>query len=175
MMMELANYIRNVQDFPKPGIGFKDITTLISNAAALKESIAQLKAPFLKDKIDLVVGIEARGFIFASALAIEFGAGMVMVRKPGKLPYKTLKEEYELEYGTDSLEIHVDAIKPGQNVLIIDDLLATGGTVEATVRLVEELGGVIKGCAFVVELDFLKGREKLDKYRIESLIHYDGE
>lgn len=173
--MDLSKHIRNVQDFPKPGIGFKDITTLTGNAEALKESVLQLKNLFLKESIDLVIGIEARGFIFASALAIELGAGMVMVRKPGKLPYKTINEEYELEYGVDSLEIHIDAIQPGQNILIIDDLLATGGTVEATVKLVEKLGGHVIGCAFIVELDFLKGRDKLINYRVESLIHYDGE
>lgn len=173
--MDLKKHIRNVPDFPKPGIGFKDITTLVGHPAALKETIDRLAEPFREEKIDVVVGIESRGFIFASVLALQFGAGMVPVRKPGKLPYKTYSQEYELEYGTDSLEIHVDAIQPGQKVLIIDDLLATGGTVEATIRLVEKLGGEVVGCAFVVELDFLKGRDKLEGYRIESLVHYDSE
>ena len=174
-MLDLKSKIRNVPDFPKPGIGFKDITTLVGDGEALRESIRRMKALFEGEEIDAVLGIESRGFIFASILAYEWGIGMVPVRKPGKLPYKTISEEYELEYGTDSLEMHVDALKPGQNVLIVDDLLATGGTVAATAKLAERLGARVVGCCFLVELDFLNAREKLPNYRIESLVHYDSE
>jgi len=174
-MIDLEKKIRNVQDFPKKGIGFKDITTLIGDGPSLRESIHRMMDLFKNDKIDAVIGIESRGFIFASILAYEWGVGMVPVRKPGKLPYKTISETYELEYGTDSLEIHVDALSDGQNVLIVDDLLATGGTVLATARLAERLGASVVGCCFLVELDFLKARDRLSKYRIESLIHFTQE
>ncbi len=173
--MGLEEKIRSVPDFPKPGIIFKDITTLISDGPALKEAVRKMLDIYKDQVIDVIVGIESRGFIFASIMAYELGIGMAPVRKPGKLPYKTISESYELEYGTDSLEIHIDAIKTGQNVLIVDDLLATGGTVEATARLVERLGGKVAGCCFLIELDFLKARDKLENYRVDSLVHYDAE
>lgn len=173
--MTLADKIRNVEDFPKPGIGFKDITTLIGDGDALREAVTQMLNPFKDQPLDKIIGIESRGFIFASVMAFELGIGMVPVRKPGKLPYKTISESYDLEYGTDSLEIHIDAIKKDDKVLIVDDLLATGGTVKATFKLVERLGGAVQGGVFLIELDFLKAREKLSGYKIESLIHFDAE
>jgi len=174
-MDSLKEKIRNVPDFPKPGIGFKDITTLVGDGEALRETIRQMRQLFENDNVDAVLGIESRGFIFAAILAHEWGVGMVPVRKPGKLPYKKIREDYDLEYGTDSLEIHVDALKEGQNVLIVDDLLATGGTVQATAKLAERLGANVVGCCFLVELDFLNGREKIQEYRVESLVHYSAE
>ncbi len=174
-MAELKEKIRNVADFPKKGIGFKDITTLVGDGPSLREAIAQMDALFGEEKVDVVIGIESRGFIFAAILAHKWGVGMVPVRKPGKLPYKTIRESYDLEYGQDALEMHVDALKPEQNVLIVDDLLATGGTVQATARLVERQGAHVIGCCFLVELDFLCGRRKLEKYRVESLVHYAEE
>lgn len=173
--MNLAEKIRNVQDFPKPGIGFKDITTLIGEGAALRQAVAEMLACFRNEKIEKIVGIESRGFIFAAVMAYELGVGMVPARKPGKLPFKTISESYALEYGTASLHLHIDAVNPGENVLIVDDLLATGGTVEATAKLVERLGGAVIGCCFLIELDFLRARERLGRYRIESLIHYSSE
>ena len=172
-MENLKKLIREVPGFPKPGILFYDITTLLKDRAGLKAVIDALKERYGKAPVDLVLGIEARGFIFAPALAYALGAGFVPVRKPKKLPAKTVREEYQLEYGTDSLEIHEDAIQPGQNVLIVDDLLATGGTAAAVARLVEKLGGKVAGLGFVVELDFLKGREKLAGHDVFSLLHYD--
>jgi adenine phosphoribosyltransferase len=169
-MMDLASKIRSIPDFPKKGIIFKDITTLLSDGAALHESIQEMKRIFSGEKIDTVVGIESRGFIFAAILAYEWGVGVVPVRKPGKLPYRTIKEQYALEYGVDTLEIHADAIMPGQKVLIVDDLLATGGTAAAAIRLVQKLHGSVVGCCFLIELDFLHGREHLEPCRIESLI-----
>jgi adenine phosphoribosyltransferase len=174
-MIDLKQRIRNVPNFPKKGVGFKDITTLIGDGAALHEAIARMKELYRDERIDVIVGIESRGFLFAAILAYELGIGIVPVRKPGKLPHKTIAETYELEYGTDSLEIHADALKKNQRVLVVDDLLATGGTVQAAIRLVEKLGGEVTGCCFLVELDFLKGREKLPNYRVESLVHYDRE
>jgi adenine phosphoribosyltransferase len=162
-----------VPDFPKPGILFYDITTLLKDPAGLKGVIDALTAQCLNRPVDLVLGIEARGFIFAPAVAYALGAGFIPVRKPKKLPARTVREEYQLEYGTDCVEIHADAIQPGQNVLIVDDLLATGGTAAAVARLVEKLGGKVTGLGFVVELDFLKGREKLTGYDVFSLLHYD--
>jgi adenine phosphoribosyltransferase len=144
-MIDLKERIRHVQDFPKKGIGFKDITTLIGDGEALHEAIARMKERFEDEKIEVILGIESRGFLFAAILAYELGIGIVPVRKPGKLPYTTISETYELEYGTDSLEIHADALKQNQRVLIVDDLLATGGTVEATVKLVEKLNARIVG------------------------------
>lgn len=173
--MDIEKKVRHVQDFPIKGIGFKDITPLIADSNALRETITQMKLLFKDVKIDLVVGIESRGFIFAAILAFEWGVGMIPVRKPGKLPFKTLTQTYQLEYGQGELQIHADAIEQGQNVLIVDDLLATGGTVQATASLIEQLGGNVIGCCFLIELDFLRGREKLQKYRIESLIHYISE
>ncbi len=171
-MEHLKKLIREVPDFPKPGINFYDITTLLKDSSGLKSVIEALKARYQHSDADVVLGIEARGFIFAPALAYALGAGFVPVRKPKKLPAKTVRQEYQLEYGTDSLEIHEDAIEPGQNVLIVDDLLATGGTAAAVAHLVERLGGKVAGIGFVVELDFLKGREKLVDYDVFSLLHY---
>ena len=173
--MNLEEKIRNVQDFPKPGIGFKDITTLLKDGEALREAIDRM-ADNLKDKkVDLIVGPEARGFIFATPLAYKLGVGFVPVRKPGKLPSEVVSYEYELEYGTDVLEIHKDAIYEGCRVAIVDDLLATGGTISAVTSLVEKLGGEVVGLEFLIELDFLEGRKKLSKYDVNSLVHYSCE
>jgi len=172
-MEHLKQIIREVPDFPKPGILFYDITTLLKEAAGFKTVIDALQAHYRLTSVDLVLGIEARGFIFAPALAYALGAGFIPVRKPNKLPAQTVRETYQLEYGTDSLEMHADAIQPGQNVLIVDDLLATGGTAAAVGRLVEKLGGKVAGFGFVVELDFLKGRDKLPGYDVFSLLQYD--
>ena len=170
--MDLAKYIRDIPDWPKPGVLFKDITTLLKEPEAFREAVDRLAEPFKDKNIDLVVSIEARGFIFGGALAYKLGAGFVPARKPGKLPAETIKEEYALEYGTDALEIHKDAIKPGQKVLLFDDVLATGGTLSAAARLIERLGGEIVGIALLIDLTFLKGREKLKKYEVHSLIEY---
>lgn len=174
-MTDLKQHIRNVPDFPKKGIGFKDITTLLKNGPIFKKTVDAIAAHFENEKVDVVVGIESRGFIFSSIIAYNWGISMVPARKPDKLPAETVKEEYALEYGTDAVEIHKDAIQPGQNVLIIDDLLATGGTMAATARLVEKLGGNVVGIGFLIELDFLNGRDKLKQYRVHSLVHYDSE
>lgn len=171
-MIDLNALIRDVPDFPKPGIIFKDITPLLADPAGLAATVDQLAEPFVDTGIDLVLGVEARGFIFAPAVAYKIGAGVAIVRKPGKLPYRTVEATYDLEYGTDTLQMHEDAVKKGQRVLIVDDLIATGGTVEAVTGMVEKMGGIIVACAFVVELDFLKGRDKLIKYPIHSLLHY---
>ena len=171
--MDLASTIRSVPDFPIEGILFYDITTLLKDSAALKESIDQLVEHYRNAGVDVVVGIESRGFIFGAPVAYQLGVGFVPVRKPGKLPAETAAESYELEYGTNTIEIHVDAIKKGQKVLIVDDLLATGGTAQATCNLVEKLGGEVVGIAFLVELDFLGGREKLQGHDVFSLLHSD--
>lgn len=171
--MDLREKVRVIEDFPKEGISFKDITTLISDGEALKEAVDKM-AEFFKDKnIDLVVGPEARGFIFGVPVAYALGAGFVPVRKPGKLPADTVKVEYDLEYGSDILEIHKDAIKPGLRVAIVDDLLATGGTIAAVTKLVEQVGGGVVGLSFAIELEELKGREKLKDYDVMSLLKYD--
>jgi len=170
--MDLKDKIRVIEDFPAKGISFKDITTLLKDANGLKECINQMAGRFKGVSVDLVVGPESRGFIFATPLAYLLGTGFVPVRKPGKLPAETIKFEYKLEYGTDSLEIHKDSIKPGQKVLIVDDLLATGGTMIAAAKLVEQLGGEVVGLGFLIELEDLKGRDKLSKYKVESLIKY---
>lgn len=170
--MDLYELIRDVPDFPTPGILFKDITTLLKEPAALRQVFDELTAAYTDQNIDLVVGIESRGFIFGAPLADRLEAGFVPVRKMGKLPAKTIATEYALEYGTNTIEIHADAVQPGQRVLIADDLLATGGTVEATAKLVEQLGGEVVGLAFLIELKFLKGRERLDKYNITTLLQY---
>jgi adenine phosphoribosyltransferase len=170
---ELKSRIRQVPDFPKAGILFYDITTLLQEPVGLRAAVDGLVTPFKEQGVDLVVGIESRGFIFGSAVADRLGAGFTPVRKPGKLPSKTVAATYALEYGTDSLEMHADGIQRGQRVLIVDDLLATGGTAEATAKLAESLGANIVGLGFVVELDFLKGRDKLKKYDVNSLLHYD--
>jgi adenine phosphoribosyltransferase len=171
--MELEKYIRHIPGFPKEGILFHDIMPMLQEAEALRYAVDQL-AEFARDKrVDVVVGAEARGFILGAALAYALGVGFVAARKPGKLPWTVTRCEYDLEYGTDSLEIHSDAIKPGQRVLIHDDLLATGGTAEAKVRLVEQAGGVVAGIAFLIELTELHGRDRLKGYDVFSLIAYD--
>src|ERR1700720_4784445 len=169
----LKKLIREVPNFPKPGILFYDITTLLKDKLGFANLIDALSEHYLDKDIDLVLGMEARGFIFGPAVAYRLDAGFVPVRKPGKLPAATAKYDYALEYGTNTLEIHRDAIQKGQRVIIVDDLLATGGTAEATAHLAESLGAEIAGLGFVVELDFLKGREKLKQYDIFSLLHYD--
>ncbi len=171
-MNELKNLIREVPDFPKAGINFYDITTLLKDPSGLKRTLDALKDRYKGSQIDTVVGIEARGFFFAPAVAYALGAGFVPVRKPGKLPYRTRQKEYALEYGTDKLEIHEDAIHPGQRVLIVDDVLATGGTARAVAELVADSGGLLQGLSFVIELDFLKGRDRLAGHDIFSLLHY---
>jgi adenine phosphoribosyltransferase len=175
MAVNLAGFVRDVPDFPKKGIVFKDITPLLADAGALKEAVGRMAAMFRNDKVDLVASVEARGFIFGPAVAMQLGAGFVPVRKPGKLPCQTRHMSYQLEYGTDTVHIHADAIKPGQRVLLVDDLLATGGTIEATARLVEEMGGEVTGMAFLIELAFLKPRQRLAGRRIESLITVNAE
>ena len=172
-MDNLKKMIRTVPDFPKPGIMFYDITTLLKNPYGLRTTIDRLVECIDDPNIDTVIGIEARGFIFAPALAYRLKAGFVPVRKPRKLPAATESISYDLEYGTDTLEIHKDAIQRGQRVIIVDDLLATGGTCQATVQLAESLGGNIAGLAFVVELDFLNGRDRFKDYDVFSLLHYD--
>jgi adenine phosphoribosyltransferase len=169
----LKALVRTVPDFPKPGILFYDITTLLKDKTGFAQMIDALAAHYLTQQIDLVLGIEARGFIFGPALAYRLNAGFVPVRKPRKLPAPVARVTYDLEYGSDSLEIHLDAIRPGQKVVLVDDLLATGGTMDATVKLVTQLGGEIAGLAFAVELDFLKGRERFAGYDVFSLLHYD--
>lgn len=167
--MDLATFLRDVPDFPKPGILFKDITPLLAEPRALAAAIDRFAALDF-GKVDKIAAIESRGFLFGAPLALRHGIGFVPVRKPGKLPWKTNRVEYVLEYGTDAVEIHQDAIRPGERVLLVDDLLATGGTMGAACQLVEACGGAVAGCAFVVELCFLPGREKLAGRRIESLI-----
>ena len=171
-MNHLKTLIREVPDYPKAGILFYDITTLLKDADGLRQIIDALGENGNGRKIDRVVGIEARGFIFAPAVAYALKAGFVPIRKPKKLPAETERMEYALEYGTDVIEIHRDAIEPGQNVLIVDDVLATGGTAAAAARLVEKIGGKVAGLAFVIELDFLKGRDKLPGHRVDALLHY---
>src|ERR1700721_571026 len=168
----LKTLIRTVPDFPRPGILFYDITTVLKDKAGFATLIDAFAQYYIGKEIDLVLGIEARGFIFGPALAYRLNAGFVPVRKPGKLPGETARVTYDLEYGTDALEIHLDAIEPGQNVLIVDDLLATGGTMEATVKLVRQLGARIVGLAFAIELDFLNGRDRFKEYDVFSLLHY---
>ena len=170
---ELRAKIRDIKDFPTEGILFKDITTLLRDGPAWAAVIDHLAARYHTSRVDLVVGVESRGFIFGGALAHQLKAGFVPVRKRGKLPARTIEEEYELEYGRDVLAIHEDAVRPGQRVLIVDDLLATGGTMAATLRLVERLGGSVVGTAFLIELAFLKGRDRLTGHRIDSLIVYE--
>jgi adenine phosphoribosyltransferase len=167
--------IRDIPDFPKPGVVFRDITPLLSNGPLFGRTIDILAERYRAQKIDTVLGIESRGFIIGSALAYNLGAGFCIVRKPGKLPYQTHSASYELEYGTDKLEIHVDALPAKARVIIADDLIATGGTAAATAQLVSKLGGTVVECAFVIELSFLKGREKLKPYGVFSLVQYDSE
>ncbi len=170
--MDLSQYIRDVPDFPKPGILFRDITPLLGNPAAFRTAIEGMAEPYRDTKIDVVAAAEARGFIFAAPLALALNVGFVPVRKPGKLPFDTFADHYDLEYGSDTLEMHCDGIARGQNVLLVDDLLATGGTIEACCRLVEKSGASIAGCVFLIELAGLGGAERLARYKPRSLIHY---
>jgi adenine phosphoribosyltransferase len=169
---ELRSKIREVPDFPKPGILFYDITTMLKDADAYRDAVNLMVEPYRDAKVDLVVGMESRGFIFSGPIAYQLRAGLVPVRKLGKLPSETISVEYALEYGSNTLEIHKDAIQPGQRVLIVDDLLATGGTVRGTIELVERLQGQIVGLGFLIELSFLKGRERLTGYNATSVIQY---
>jgi adenine phosphoribosyltransferase len=164
--------IRDIPDFPQPGIIFKDITPLIKDPTSLRLAVQQLLYPFLSQDITAVGGMEARGFIFGSLVAWELGVGFIPLRKPGKLPYDVQSISYDLEYGSACLEAHTDALGPDDNVLLVDDLLATGGTAKASCELIESLGATVAACAFVIELDFLKGREKLSNYLVHSLLHY---
>jgi adenine phosphoribosyltransferase len=170
--LKLTDFIREIPDFPKPGILFYDITPLLADPAAFHQTIRCLAEPFQGKKVDVVAAAEARGFIFAAPLALQLNASLVPIRKPGKLPYSTLSYSYELEYGTDTLQIHSDAVPAGSNVLVVDDLLATGGTVDACCKLVESAGGKVVGCTFVIELTGLGGREKISRYEPVSLIQY---
>ena len=173
--MDLRSLIRDVPDFPKPGIVFKDITTLTKDPDGFRAAVDAIAARYADANVDLIVGIESRGFVFGAAVAYKMGLGFIPARKPGKLPAQTVSAEYELEYGTDALEIHRDAIGKGQRILIVDDLLATGGTAAATAKLVSGLGGDIVAIAFLIDLAFLKGRDKLAGYEVFSLIEYDSE
>ena len=172
-LSELKAKIRDIKDFPTEGILFKDITTLLRDPKAFKYVLDELATAYIQSRVEIVVGIESRGFIFGGALAHELGAGFVPVRKLGKLPAKTIEVEYELEYGRDALAMHEDAILPGQRVLVVDDLLATGGTMAATLRLVEQSGGTVVGVAFLIELAFLRGRDRLKTHPVTSLITYE--
>jgi adenine phosphoribosyltransferase len=171
-MNRLKSKIRDIPNFPKEGIIFKDITPLVKDPAALKLAVHQLIAPFLGGDINVIAGMEARGFIFGSLVAWEMGLPFVPLRKPGKLPYDVQSVSYDLEYGSATLEAHIDAFEKGDKVLLIDDLLATGGTAKASCELVEKLGATVEALAFVVELDFLNGREKLNGYNVHSLLHF---
>jgi adenine phosphoribosyltransferase len=171
-LTDLKAAIREIPDWPKKGVLFYDVTTLLKQGRCFEQTINALIEPYRDKQVDLVFGIEARGFIFAPPVAYALKAGFVPVRKPGKLPAATFKASYELEYGTDSLEIHQDAVEPGQRVLIVDDLIATGGTAKATAGMVEKMGAVVVGVAFVVELTFLNGRDKLTKYDVHSILKY---
>ena len=173
-MEHLRKLIREVPDFPKAGINFYDITTLLQNPEGLRNTIEALYGLVGDEEVDTVIGVESRGFIFATPLAVRLNAGFVPVRKPNKLPAEKVSVSYDLEYGQDTLEMHKDAVGEGHRVLIVDDLLATGGTAKAVVDLVEGLGGKVVGLLFVVELDFLKGRDKFNGYRVESLIRYES-
>lgn len=169
--MDLKSKLRRVKDFPKPGIEFIDITTVLQDPKALKQCLDEMRMKIVElGEVDVIVGSESRGFIFGAPLAYMQGLGFVPIRKNGKLPYKTIKQEYELEYGTDILEIHEDAIKPGDRVVVVDDLLATGGTAGSNVKLVEKLGGKVVGMVYFIELTFLEGRKKLQGYKVESIV-----
>ena len=171
-MDRLLNKIRDIPDFPKPGIIFKDITPLVKDPAALKLSVHQLMQPFLGSEITAIAGMEARGFIFGSLVAWEMGLPFIPLRKPGKLPYDVQSVSYDLEYGSAALEAHIDAFEKDDKVLLIDDLLATGGTSKASCELIERLGAKVIACAFIVELDFLNGRDRLEGYQVHSLLHF---
>ncbi len=172
---EIREAIRDIPDFPKPGIVFKDITPLLGNGGLFRQTIDLLADRYRSQSIDMVLGIESRGFIIGAALAYRLGAGFCIVRKPGKLPYETHRATYDLEYGSDTLEVHRDGLKPNARVLIVDDLMATGGTASAAAELVQKLGGKVVECAFVIELAFLKGREKLKPHGVFSLVQYESE
>ena len=171
--LKLTDHIRDIPDFPKPGILFRDITPLLANPEAFGESIRQMAQRLAGRKIDVIAAAEARGFFFAPPLALELNLPLVPIRKPGKLPYQTMAHTYDLEYGSDTLEIHTDAVPSGANVLVVDDLLATGGTIEACCRLVEKAGGRVEACLFLIELSGLQGAQKISEYDIISLIKYD--
>jgi len=173
--IDLKRHIRNIPDFPKPGIIFRDITPLLASPEAFREVIRRFAAHFRAREVNSIIAAEARGFIFAAPLALELGARFIPVRKPGKLPFDTLSFHYELEYGKDSLEMHTDALTSGDRVLMVDDLLATGGTMEACLRIVQRTGATIVGTAFVIELDFLQGRARLSPHEVFSLVHYNSE
>jgi adenine phosphoribosyltransferase len=173
--IDLKDHIRSVPDFPKKGIVFRDITTLLKDKSAFARAVDVFYERYETTRIDKVVSVESRGFIFGSLLANKLGAGFVPIRKPGKLPAETIREEYQLEYGKDAMEIHKDAIAPGERILLHDDLLATGGTVLAACRLVEKLGGQIIGLCFLIELTFLQGRDRLKNYDVYSILKYDSE
>ncbi len=172
MVKALEAKIRAIPDFPKPGIVFRDITPLVADPSALRLAVSELIAPFRGDSLDAVAGMEARGFIFGSIAAWELGVAFVPLRKPGKLPYEVQTESYELEYGSATLEIHSDAVKPGDRVLLMDDLIATGGTAAASCQLLEKVGAEVAGCAFLIELDALKGRERLGQRQVHTLLHF---
>jgi adenine phosphoribosyltransferase len=171
--LELANYIRAVPDFPKPGVLFRDITPLLASAAAFRQAVRQLAEHFRERRPALVAAAEARGFILAAPLAIELGAGLIPIRKPGKLPRRTLAHSYQLEYGVDTLEVHAEDVPPGSRVVVVDDLLATGGTIEACCRLIEKAGGIVIGCAFLIELVGFGGAKRISQYETLSLIRYE--
>ncbi len=173
--MDLKPYIREVPDWPKEGIIFYDITTLLEDHKILKYIVDAMAQPFKDEKIDKIVAIDARGFLLGAAIAYNIGCGVSLVRKEGKLPYKTIKESYEKEYGLDTLTMHEDTIKKGERVLVVDDLLATGGTLEATVKMIERLGGEIAGISYIVDLPFLGGSERMSKYKLSWLVSYDCE
>jgi adenine phosphoribosyltransferase len=173
--MDIKQHIREIQDWPKSGINFKDITTLLEDKDIFKYVIDKLCEPYQNEKIDKVVGIDARGFLLASAMAYKLGAGISIVRKKGKLPHKTISRDYTLEYASNTIEMHEDTIKRGEKVIIVDDLVATGGTVLATAELVEEMGGEIVGISYIIDLPFLDGSKKLEKYNLNYLVSYDGE
>jgi len=173
--MNLKETIRTIPNWPKEGIMFRDITTLLSNSEAFRDACNILYERYKDQEIDVITGIESRGFIFGSVLAYKLGISFVPIRKPGKLPADTISQEYELEYGTDKIEIHKDAIKPGNKVLVVDDLIATGGTVTAAVKLIEKLGGKIVECCFAIDLPDLKGKEKIGDYKVFSLMEFEGD
>jgi adenine phosphoribosyltransferase len=170
--MDLSQYIRDIPDFPKPGILFKDITPLLADPAAFQEAIRLLQEHYPVSSLDAVAAAEARGFLFAAPLALHFNKPLIPLRKPGKLPYRTYSLKYDLEYGSAELHVHIDGVAPGARVLLVDDLLATGGTMKAGCQLIEKAGGIVAGCAFLVELTFLKGRELLRSHEVFSLIKY---
>ena len=173
--MDLKQFIREVPDWPIKGVSFKDITTLLQDYKLFRYVVDEMIEPFKDEKIDKIVAIDARGFLFATPIAYKIGCGVSLVRKEGKLPYKTIQENYQKEYGIDVLAMHEDAIKKGEKALIVDDLLATGGTVEAAIKMIERLGGEVVGASFVMDLPFLGGSEKLSKYKLNWLVSYDGE